>query len=202
MCDVLQPYKTALIPARFKSTPGILTIAALAAGLAFAGCKSRQVAPPVAPINAPPRGPVDEPTKTLPHDLPPQMPIYPGVRVDHVRKPRGAMRELILSTPGDLNPLVGFFKNGLKDNGFHITSSLIMPARRTWSCDFQKGGRPGSILLYPSDADKSRMTIDLIYEMPPSKADEAFMEPIENFDVEGPGEFASAQTKNPQKKRN
>ncbi len=200
MCDALQFYKTAPIQARFKSRGLVLTAAAVALGLALAGCKSKQAAAPVAPVSSAPRGPQDEATKTLPNDLPPQLPMYPGIRVEHVRKPRGAMREIIVSTPGELNQLVGFFKDGLKAGGFHITSSLIMPARHTWSCDFQKGGRPGSILLYPSDADKSRMTIDLIYEMPPSKQDEALMEPVENFDVEGPGPVAQAETKNPKQK--
>jgi hypothetical protein len=53
-------------------------------------------------------------------------------------------------------------------------------------------------MLYPSDADKSRMTIDIIYEMP-AKVDESQMEPKEDFDVIGPGEIAN-QAPNPSSK--
>jgi hypothetical protein len=200
--DALQFYKTAPIRARFKSLAAISIIAALAVGFGIAACKSRPVEAPAPPVQTVSRGPTDEPTKTLPADLPPQLPVYPGVTVEHVRKPRGAMREIIMSTPGDLNKLVAFFKDGLKGGDFRVTSSLIMPARKTWSCDFQKGGRPGSILLYPSDADKTRMTIDLIYELPPSKMDEALIEPREDFDVIGPGEVAQAPSAKEKEKRN
>jgi hypothetical protein len=45
-------------------------------------------------------------------------------------------------------------------------------------------------MLFPSDTDKSRMTIDLIYELP-AHLDESMMEPREDFDVKGPGEIAN-----------
>ena len=75
-----------------------------------------------------------------------------------------------------------------------------MPARKTWSCDFHYNGRPGSIMLYPSDQDKSKMTIDLIYELP-AHLDASLIEPKEDFDVEGPGEIAQqAPNPNPSEK--
>ncbi len=204
MLDALQFYKTGSTRARFKSLAGISIVATLGLALGLAACKPKPAEAPAVPAQAVARGPSDEPTKTLPGDLPPQLPVYPGVTVEHVRKPRGAMREIIMTTPGDLDQLVAFFKDGLKAGDFRVTSSLIMRARKTWSCDFQKGGRPGSILLYPSDVDKTRMTIDLIYELPPTKMDEALMEPREDFDVVGPGEIAQAKTQNPKEtgKRN
>jgi len=117
------------------------------------------------------------------------MPIYPGAVVQHVRKPRGAMREIIFQSPGQMPEMVAYYKDQFKKAGFTVTSSLIMPARKTWSCDFSRSGRPGSVMLFPSDEDKSRMTIDLIYEMP-AKMDESLLEPREDFDIEGPGEPA------------
>ena len=158
--------------------------------LVFAGCKPAKLAAPVAP---PPvqaaSGPTDEPSKALPPDLYKAMPIYPGAVVEHVRKPKGAMREILLSSDAQMQQMVGYYKEQLKKGDFHVTSSLIMPARKTWSCDFNYDGRPGSILLYPSDQDKSKMTIDMIYELP-AHVDESMMEPREDFDVEGPGEMA------------
>jgi hypothetical protein len=44
-------------------------------------------------------------------------------------------------------------------------------------------------MLYPSDQDKSKMTIDVIYELP-AHIDESMIEPTEDFDVEGPGPIA------------
>jgi len=131
----------------------------------------------------------DEPGKSIPPDLFKEMPIYPGSTVEHVHKPKGAMREIVFSTRAPLNELVEFFKEGLKKNDFHVTSALIMPARKTWSCDFHKSGRPATILLYPDDHDKSQMVIDLIYEMPP-KVDASMEEAEETFDITGPGEVA------------
>jgi hypothetical protein len=174
--------------------------AALAAGLIalLAACKTRPVqiaaSPPVQiSMTAP-----DESSKALPPDLYKTMPMYPGAIVEHVRKPKGAMREILFSAQGQMPQMVGFFKDALKKNDFHITSSLIMPARKTWSCDFHYKGRPGSIMLFPSDEDKSRMTIDLIYELP-AHLDESMMEPKEDFDVIGPGEIAQ-QAPNPSEK--
>jgi hypothetical protein len=139
----------------------------------------------------------DEPSKALPPDLYKTMPMYPGAVVEHVRKPKGAMREIVLSAQAPMQEMVAYYKDGLKKNDFHITSSLIMPARKTWSCDFHYNGRPGSIMLFPSDTDKSRMTIDLIYELP-AHLDESLMEPKEDFDIKGPGEIANqAQNLNP-----
>ncbi len=140
----------------------------------------------------------DEPIQTLPADLYKTMPIYPGSKIEHVRKPKGAMREILFSAPGEFAKMVAFYKEELKKNDFHVTSSLIMPVRRTWSCDFHFNGRPGSVMLFPSDEDKSRMTIDLIYELP-AKLDETMMEPKEDFEVIGPGEIAQ-QAPNPSEK--
>jgi hypothetical protein len=50
-------------------------------------------------------------------------------------------------------------------------------------------------MVYPSDQDKTKMTIDLIYELP-AHMDESLMEPKEDFDIEGPGEIAQ-QAPNP-----
>jgi hypothetical protein len=164
--------------------------------LVFAACKSVSPSAPAAPPPAPASTTVsDEPSKTLPTDLYPSMPMYPGAKVEHVRKPKGAMREILFSSDATMPQMVAYYKDQLKKNDFHITSSLIMPARKTWSCDFHYNGRPGSIMLYPSDQDKAKMTIDLIYELP-AHMDESLMEPKEDFDVEGPGEIAQ-QAPNP-----
>ncbi len=150
------------------------------------------------PVNKNP----DEPSKEIPSDLFKSMPIYPGAVVTHVHKPKGAMREIAFSTSGQLNEVVQFYKDELKKNDFHITSSLIMPARKTWSCDFHKEGRPATIMLYPDDNDKSKLVIDLIYEMP-AKVDASLQEAQETFDVIGPGEVAQQATNSNEKaKRN
>ncbi|HLX36827.1 MAG TPA: hypothetical protein VKR29_03465, partial [Candidatus Binataceae bacterium] len=130
----------------------------------------------------------DEPTKDLPADLYKGMPTYPGAVVTHVKKPKGAMREVVyeLKNPPPLSKMVAFYKDGLKAGDFKITSMLIMPARKTWSCDFHKEGRPGSVMIYPSDDDKTASTIDLIYEVA-SNVDPNLLEPKEDFDVIGPG---------------
>lgn len=182
--------------AAMRSGSRAIPIAVLAAIFllgAAAGCNKAAPPAPIA-VKKVALGP-DEPYKTLPPDMFKGMPVYPGSTIDHVRRPKGAMREVVFSTDAAMPTLVAYFKEGLKQGNFHITSSLIMPARRTWSCDFHKEGRPGSIMLYPSDADKSKMTIDLIYELP-SKVDEAMLEPVEKFDVVGPGEVAQ-QAPNP-----
>jgi hypothetical protein len=162
----------------------------------LAACKATPASAPSGPPPEPvAKGPTDEPSKELPKDLFPSMPIYPGAKVEHIRKPKGAMREILLSSDSTMQQMVGYYKEELKKNDFHITSSLIMPARRTWSCDFHYNGRPGSIMLYPSDQDKTKMTIDLIYELP-AHIDESLMEPKEDFDIEGPGEMAQQQAPN------
>jgi hypothetical protein len=160
-------------------------------------CKAKPVANPgsLEPVEATPHRATDEASKELPPDLYKKMPVYPGAKVEHVRKPRGAMREIVFSTDAQLNPLVAYYKDELKKNDFHITSTLIMPARKTWSCDFHIEGRPGSITMFPSDNDKSRMTIDLIYELP-ANIDTSLLEPKEDFDAIGPGDVAQ-QTTNP-----
>ncbi len=170
--------------------------------LGFAACKSATVATPfvIPPTVKTATGPTDEPSKALPPDLYKAMPIYPGATVEHVRKPKGAMREIMFSSDAQMQQMVAYYKDELKKGDFHITSSLIMPARRTWSCDFNFNGQPGSIMLYPSDQDKAKMTIDLIYEMP-ARVDESMMEPKEDFDIEGPGEIAQqAPNPNPSEK--
>lgn len=164
--------------------------AALGGLIIVAGCKPK--APEISyapPPDTVPHADKDEATKELPPDLFKAMPIYPGATVDHVHKPKGAMREILFTSNAQMPEMVAWYKEELKKNDFRIVSSLIMPARKTWSCDFNKDGRPGSVMLFPSDTDKSRMTIDLIYEMP-SKEDEVLREPREDFDVEGPGPVA------------
>ncbi len=167
--------------------PVLFLVLALTAALSLTGChgEPKQVAEPAA---IPTTKIVDEASKEIPSDLYKGMPIYPGAQVEHVRKPKGAMREVIfeLKNSPSLNQMVNFYKDGLKKGDFKITSSLIMPARKTWSCDFHKDGRPGSVMLYPADDDKTSTTIDLIYEMA-SNVDPNLLEPREEFDVIGPG---------------
>ncbi|HVN29164.1 MAG TPA: hypothetical protein VMT64_11785 [Candidatus Binataceae bacterium] len=179
------PYMTALKTASFKS--GCLPILAALALLTLTACQSKPEAI-VAPAAAPTAKISDEANKEIPSDLYKGMPIYPGAVVTHVHKPKGAMREVIfeLKNSPSLNQMVSFYKEGFKAGDFKITSSLIMPARKTWSCDFHKDGRPGSVMLYPSDNDKTSTTIDLIYEMA-SNIDPNLLEPKEDFDVIGPG---------------
>ena len=178
---------------------------ALAAAFMFglAACKTAPKAAPIAPpIVQVSMTPPDEPTKALPPDLYKSMPIYPGARIEHVRKPRGEMREILLSADASMPQMAAFYKDELKKNDFHITSSLTMMARRTWSCDFHYNGRQGTVMLYPSDQDKTKMTIDIIYELP-ANVDESLLEPREDFDVEGPGEIAQqTPNPNPKQKRN
>ncbi len=131
----------------------------------------------------------DEQTKAFPPDLDKNFPIFPGSMVEHVRKPKGAMREVLLSADAPLDKLIQFYKEGLQNSGYQITSALKMAARRTWSCDFHKAGQQASIMLFPADQDKSRMTIDLIYEMPSRETPRPAV-PEEKFDIVGPGEIA------------
>jgi hypothetical protein len=177
--------------------PGLFKLAALAAicGPGFAACKAAAPSAPVAPPPVQASRVTDEPSKEIPPDLYKTMPMYPGATVEHVRKPKGAMREILFSSTASMPQMVAFYKEGLKKGDFHITSSLIMPTRKTWSCDFNYNGQPGSIMVYPSDQDKTKMTIDLIYELP-AHMDESLMEPKEDFDIEGPGEIAQ-QAPNP-----
>jgi hypothetical protein len=177
---------TVMKPAFFKPV-FYLTLTLTAAIFSLTACHG---GPKLAaePAAAPTSKVVDEVTKEIPADLYKGMPIYPGAQVQHVRKPKGAMREVVfeLKNSPPLNQMVSFYKDGLKQGDFKITSSLIMPARKTWSCDFHKDGRPGSVMLYPADNDKTSTTIDLIYEVA-SNVDPNLVEPKEEFDVIGPG---------------
>jgi hypothetical protein len=188
-------------------TRGACLAAALAAALILGSCKLHGGSAsnePSAPIKKVALGP-DEPSKAMPPDLFKDMPMYPGIETMHVRRPKGTMREILFQSDADFDKLVAFYKQQFADHGFNVTSSLIMRAVRKWSCDFNKHGRQGSITLYPSDRDKTRMTVDLIYELP-SKANEAMLAPIEKFDVEGPGPVAQQapipNEKNEKTKRN
>ncbi|HEY6394669.1 MAG TPA: hypothetical protein VIX12_04570 [Candidatus Binataceae bacterium] len=180
-----------------RATFAIAAIIGVTLTLGTAGCKAPKTVASSAPVMDSAKKNPDEPTKALPADLFQGMPIYPGAQVDHVRKPKGSMREIVFDTDANLSALVAFYKQALKKNDFHVTSALIMPARKTWSCDFHKDGRPASIMLFPDEDDPARMTIDLIYELP-ARVDASLLEPKEDFDVVGPGEVAQASaTTNP-----
>ncbi len=140
----------------------------------------------------------DEPSKALPADFE-SIPVFPGARLEHVRKPKGAMREVLFSTDASLDEVINFYKASLVKNGFLLTATLRMAARRTWSCDFHRGGQQASVMSFPSDQDKSRLTIDLIYEIP-TKAVMAADPLAEDFDVVGPGEIAQQSTTRNQKR--
>lgn len=174
----------------------------LASAVALAGCRTHKRATTAPEAPTPQSVNKDEASSKIPDDLYKEMPIYPGAQVAHVRKPKGAMREILLEVKNapELNQMVTFYKDELKKSNFRITSSLVMAARKTWSCDFNKEGRPGSIKLYPDDKDKSVEVIDLIYEMP-SHVDQALLEPKEDFDVIGPGKVAQ-KAPNEKVKRN
>jgi len=157
----------------------------------LAGC---QVRPAPAAVSSEPKPPVvasdpDEPTRTIPADFDPSMPVFPGVTVERVRKPKGAMREIVMTTDAPVDELIEFYTSRLEKNGYGITSTLKVAARKIWSCDFHKGGRQASVMLYPSETGKSRVTVDLMYEMPARGNERPF--PLEEqFDVVGPGEVA------------
>ena len=176
-----------VMKAAFFKFPSILILST--AGVFFlTACHGHKLAEvlPAAPQAA--KNP-DETSKQIPSDLYKSMPIYPGAQVVHVRKPKGAMREILFEIKNSppLSQMVDFYKDGLKKGDFKITSTLTMAVRKTWSCDFHKDGRPGSVMLYPTDNDKSSTTVDLIYEVP-SNMDASLMEQKEQFDVIGPGE--------------
>jgi hypothetical protein len=169
--------------------PAALLALGFIATISLAACHGEQKEALTAPAAIPTAKVQDEASKQIPTDLYAGMPIYPGAEVQHVRKPKGAMREIVfeLKKSPPLDDMVNFYKDGLKKGDFKITSMLIMRARKTWSCDFHKDGRPGSVMLYPADDDKTSTTIDLIYEVP-SNTDQALVEPREDFDVVGPGQ--------------
>lgn len=156
--------------------------------LALAACKTAPANPPVSPAETDSKKVADEASKKLPPDLYKEMPIYPGARIEHVRKPTRMMREILFSTDAELSAIVAYYKEQLKKNNFEVSSTVIVRARKTWSCSFEKSGRPGNIMLYPSEQDQSRMTIAVMYELPQKRNDLLF-EPQEDFDVLGPGEI-------------
>lgn len=182
-------------------TPRFFILPCLLAGaLALSACRTHKRAesveePAMRPVS------VDEASNKIPDDLYKDMPVYPGAQVEHVRKPRGAMREILFAVKGspDFKQMISYYKDELKKKEFRITSSLTMAVRKTWSCDFNKEGRPGSIKLYPDDKDKSVEIIDLIYEVP-SHVDQALLEPKEEFDVIGPGRPGTVALQAPNKK--
>ncbi len=192
--NVLFPnrYMTVSKPAFFKPRvllkPRVFLGLAISAALSLTGCHGKQADVVAEPVAQPTSRVSDEATKQLPADLYKGMPIFPGAVVEHVRKPKGAMREVLfeLKNSPSLDEMVNYYKDGLKKGDFKITSMLIMRGRKTWSCDFHKDGRPGSVMFYPDDNDKSATTIDLIYEMA-SNVDPSLLEPKEDFDVIGPG---------------
>jgi hypothetical protein len=178
---------TAMKAACFK--PALFLGLALTAAFSLAGCHGERKQVAAEPSAAPTAKVLDEASNEIPSDLYKGMPIFPGAQIQHVRKAKAAMREILfeLKNSPPLTQMVNFYKEGLKKGHFTITSSLIMPARKTWSCDFHKDGRPGSVMLYPEDNDKTSTTIDLIYETANS-IDPNLLEPIEEFDVIGPGQ--------------
>lgn len=178
--------RTIMIACFFKSPAAVCL---LAGALALSGCHHHKQVTSGSNPGPQAAASKDEASNQIPADLYKDMPMYPGATVTHVRKPKGAMREILMQVPGSptLNQMVGFYKDGLKQSQFRITSALIMPARKTWSCDFHREGRPGSIMLYPDEKDKSVMVIDLIYEMP-SHLDQALLEAEGRFRRNGAGQ--------------
>ena len=178
-------YMTVIKATFFKCAAPLML--GLVASISAGGCRGGQPQAITEPSAVETPKVQDEASKEIPSDLYPGMPIYPGAVVQHVRKPKGAMREIVfeLKNSPSLTQMVNYYKDGLKKGEFRITSSLIMPARKTWSCDFHKAGRPGSVMLYPDDDDKTSTVIDLIYEVP-SSIDPSLLEPKEEFDVIGP----------------
>jgi hypothetical protein len=175
----------------FFKTACSLVLSAMAIG-SMAACHRHPAAEVAATAPQAAKNP-DEASQELPSDIYQGMPIYPGAQIVHVRKPKGAMREVIFQIKNSppLNQMIDYYKDGLKKGDFKITSTLTMAVRKTWSCDFHKEGRPGSVMLYPADNDKSSTTVDLIYEVP-SNMDASLLEQKEKFDVIGPGEPGAA----------
>jgi hypothetical protein len=138
--------------------------------------------------------------KALPADFSTTLPVYPGAMVERVRKPKGAMREVYFTAGGKLDPMIQYYKTALDKGGYEITATLKMATRKTWSCDFHKGGQQASVMIFPSDKDQTLMTIDLIYEIP-STATAAADPSVEEFDVVGPGEIVQSSA-NQSEKRN
>jgi len=173
-------------PAFFRSV-SLVFLSAMAVGFVTA-CNRHPAAEVVTAAPQAAKNP-DEVSKELPSDIYKGMPIFPGAQIVHVRKPKGAMREILFEIKNSppLNQMTDYYKDRLKKGDFRITSTLTMAVRKTWSCDFLRDGRPGSVMLYPSDDDKTSTTVDLIYEVP-SNMDASLLEEKEQFDVIGPGE--------------
>jgi hypothetical protein len=129
----------------------------------------------------------DEPSNALPREYPKTLPVFPGAQIEKVRKPKGSMREILFIAQAPFDQMIAFYKEQLTKNGYDVTSALKIAVRKTWSCDFHKGGQQCSVMLFPNDADKSKMTIDLTYQMPSTVAVVPTL-PQETFDVVGPGE--------------
>jgi hypothetical protein len=182
-------------------TSAIALAIAFAITIAIPACHHAPPPAPVAQITHEPSTPQREASNEIPRDMYKNMPMYPGAQVLYVNKPRGQMREIMFKVdkPPPLENMIAFYKNGLDNNQFRITSTLTMRVRHTWSCDFQKDGRVGSLALYPDDHDKSAMDVNLIYEIP-STVDPAMLEPVEDFDVIGPGKVADKGSKETVKK--
>jgi hypothetical protein len=128
----------------------------------------------------------DESYTNLPPEFPKEMPNFPDAKVEKVRKPKGAMREIFFTTQGQYDQIIAFYKDALPKAGYDLTANLRMAARKTWSCDFHKGGQQCSVMIFPHEQDKSKLTIDLIYQMPSTVASLPTL-PEEKFDVIGPG---------------
>ena len=189
---------TAANAARLRASRPFATALVLVCLAGLPGCRNRAANHAPAPVVTIRPGP-DEPTKALPPDFDKRMPVYPGAVVEHVRRPTGAMREILFSSDAPLDKLIESYKQSLHKAGFEVTSALKMPVRRTWSCDFHREGQQCGLVIFPSDEDKLHFTIDLVYEMP-SKSNGAFTEPEERFDVVGPGEVAQQTPEKGEKK--
>src|ERR1700722_9747015 len=177
-----------LTPLRKMALGVVLGLTVIAMSACNGGAKQAITEPAAAPTSKV----QDEASKEVPADLYAGMPIYPGAEIQHVRKPKGAMREIVfqLKNSPPLDQMVNFYKDGLKKGDFKITSMLIMRGRKTWSCDFHKDGRPGSVMLYHDDNGTTSTTIDLFYEVP-SNTSQALLDPKEEFDIVGPAEPAA-----------
>jgi hypothetical protein len=162
-------------------------------------CRGTPPAATVAPKPVKPQS-LEEPSHQLPADFSRAIPVYPSAKIASVRRPKGAMREIFFLADGKLDPMIEYYKAGLDQGGYQITATLKMAARKTWSCDFHKGGQQASVMIFPNEKDNSLMTIDLIYEIP-STATAAADPSFEDFDVIGPGEVAQSAP-NQSEKRN
>ncbi len=93
-------------------TPRLFIVACILAGaLALSGCRTHKRAESAPAASTQPVS-KDEASNKIPDDLYKDMPIYPGAQVTHVRKPRGAMREILLEVKGspDFKQMTSFYK--------------------------------------------------------------------------------------------